>query len=234
MESKSSKSATTVNPESGRTTSFRRIAPWATVPEILGVYAGILLYIWRWQYTHPYSWICLFAIILLSHFVHHDHLEEMGLTGCQLWPSARLMFPLLAMVIISAFLYGLWRREGAFVLLHAHAWLSFAGYAFWCAFQQYLAQSYFYRRLRTILKTPHLSSLAVAIMFAGAHIPSPILMAATLAGAFVFAEAFERHPNIWPLALVQAVAGFLIGTLAPTAVIHGMRVGPGYYSYRLH
>ncbi|MCL5671592.1 MAG: hypothetical protein M1423_09920, partial [Acidobacteria bacterium] len=84
------------------------------------------------------------------------------------------------------------------------------------------------------MRTPHLSSFAIALMFAGAHIPNPILMVATFAGGFVFAEIFVRHPNIWPLAFVQAVAGFLIGALSPPWIIHNMRVGPGYFFYHVH
>jgi len=59
-------------------------------------------------------------------------------------------------------------------------------------------------------------------------------MVATFAGGFILAEVFVRHPNIWPLAIVQAAAGFLIGGLSPASMIHHMRVGPGYYFYRLH
>jgi membrane protease YdiL (CAAX protease family) len=70
-------------------------------------------------------------------------------------------------------------------------------------------------------------------MFGAAHIPSPILMVATTLGGFIFAEVFTRHRNIWPLALAQAVGGFLIGALSPPALIHNMRVGPGYFTYGL-
>lgn len=209
----------------------RRVLRLVTAAEILAVYAGILLYIWRWQYTHPYAWIALLAAVILSHFLHHDTLQAMGLTGYEFRPSARLMFPLLGIIAVVAIPYALWRRGWVMALPSAYAWISLCGYAVWCSFQQYLTQSYFHRRLRTIIETPHLSSLAVAIMFAGAHIPNPVLMVATFAGGFVFAEVFVRHPNIWPLALVQAVAGFLIGGLSPAVLIHHMRVGPSYYFY---
>jgi hypothetical protein len=59
-------------------------------------------------------------------------------------------------------------------------------------------------------------------------------MAATFVGGFIFAKIFFRHPNIWPLAFVQALAGFLMAMLFPPWVIHGMRVGPGYYLFHLH
>ncbi len=210
---------------------IRGVPSLATAAEILAVYAGILLYIWRWQYTHPYAWVALLAMVLFSHFLHHDHLKEMGLTGYELRPCARLIFPLLIAIAVPAIIYGLWRRDWIAMFPYAHAWISFGGYAVWCSFQQYLTQSYFHRRLRSIIETPHLRSLAVAIMFGGAHIPNPILMVATFVGGFVFAEVFARHSNIWPLALVQAVAGFLIAGLSPATLVHNMRVGPGYYTY---
>ncbi len=209
------------------------IPPLATGVEIMAVYSGILLYIWHWQYTHPYAWTALFSIVILSHVIYRDTLREMGLTGNEFKPCARLIFPLFVAIAAPGVIYGLWKRNWAAVPF-AHAWLSFGGYAIWCSFQQYLMQSYFHRRLRRIIKTPYLSSLAVAVMFGGAHIPSPILMAATFVGGFILAEVFVRHPNIWPLALVQAVAGFLIGGLSPASMIHHMRVGPGYYFYHLH
>jgi Type II CAAX prenyl endopeptidase Rce1-like len=206
-----------------------RFRPLGTAAEILAVYAGILLYVWRWQYTHPYVWIALLAAVILSHFLHGDELRQMGLTAYELWPCARLILPVFIVVAIPAVAYGLWRREWVILLPYSNAWVSFGEYVLWCSFQQYLLQSYFHRRLRSILRTPHLGSLAVAILFGGAHIPNPILMVATFGGGFVLAEVFARHPNIWPLAFVQAGAGFLIGGLSPASLIHHMRVGPGYY-----
>jgi len=205
-----------------------------TASEVLAVYAGILLYIWCWQDTHPYLWIPLLAAVLFSHWVHHDTPKEMGLTGHEFWPCARLCLPVLAAVVLPAVVYGLWNHSSAARLESAHVWLSLGGYLLWCSFQQYLTQSYFHRRLMKIIRTPHLSSLVIATMFAGAHIPNPVLMAATFAGGLVFAEIFIRCPNIWPLAFVQAVAGFLIGVLSPSWIIHSMRVGPGYFFFHLH
>ncbi len=208
-------------------------SPLVASAEILALYAGILLYIWRWQYSHPYAWVALLVLVVVSHVLHHDRLREMGLTAHEFRPSARIMFPLLAGITVVGVFYALWKHGWVLVFPSAHAWLSLCGYTVWCSFQQYLTQSYFHRRLRTLMTTPHLSSLVIAIMFAGAHIPNPVLMVATFAGGFVFAEVFVRHPNIWPLAVVQAVAGFLIGGLAPAALIHSMRVGPGYFFYHL-
>jgi membrane protease YdiL (CAAX protease family) len=70
-------------------------------------------------------------------------------------------------------------------------------------------------------------------MFGSAHIPNPILMTATTLAGFIFAEIFARHRNIWPLALVQALGGFLLAAVSPVSLMHNMRVGPGYFFFGL-
>ena len=211
----------------------RSVSPAITAIEILAVYAGILLYIWRWQDTYPYLVIPLFAAVVFSHRFYGDTPEQMGLTRREFRPCARISLLLFAVVILLAVAYALWNHDSASKLASLHVWLSFFGYMIWCSFQMYLTQSYFHRRLMRTMRTPHLSSFAVALMFAGAHIPNPVLMVATFVGGFVLAEVFIRHPNIWPLAFVQATAGFLIGGLAPAWLIHSMRVGPGYFFYHV-
>ena len=214
--------------------TLRAINPLVTASEVLILYAAILLYIWRWQETHVFLWLPLLAVVLFSQWYHHDTLETMGLTGREFWPCARASLPVLAVIILIAVSYGLWEHGSASRLASLHAWLSFGWYLIWCSFQQFLTQSYFHRRLMRVMHSPHLRSVAVGFLFAGVHIPNPVLMAATFAGGFVFAEIFFRHPNIWPLAFVQAVGGFLIGALSPPALIHSMRVGPGYFFFHLH
>jgi len=89
-------------------------------------------------------------------------------------------------------------------------------------------------RLMSLTSNRHLSSTLVALLFGAAHIPNPVLMIATTLGGFIFAELFARHRNIWPIAITQAVAGFLIAGAFPLSITHNMRVGPGYYFFRPH
>jgi Type II CAAX prenyl endopeptidase Rce1-like len=212
----------------------RPVKPWITASEVLAVYAATLLYIWRWQEDHPFLWIPMLAAVLFSQWFHHDTLEAMGLTGREFRPCARASLPFLAVVIIAGSFCAVMGHDSTARVLSPRAGLTFAGYLVWCSLQQYLTQSYFHRRLMKLIRSPHLRSVAVGLLFAGVHIPNPVLMVATFTGGVVFAEIFTRHPNIWPLAFVQAVAGFLIGALSPPWLIHGMRVGPGYFLFHLH
>lgn len=203
-----------------------------TAAEVAAVYTGILLYIWRWHRPHPLVWIPILGFIVLSHALHRDTLRGMGLTKRQARESARIILPLAFSIYGAVAVWALLAHRLALPWPRHIAVGSAATYAVWCCFQQRLMQSYFYRRLETVLRSPHLSTAVVALMFAGAHIPNIVLMAATLVGGFILSEVFARHPNIWPLALVQFAGGLLIAAVFPASLTHHMRVGPGYYSWR--
>ena len=226
-------STATSQPEVIPLGAVRPITQWATALEVLMVYAGILLYVWRWQFTYPRAWMLLLAVVLASHVAHRDTLRGLGLAFDGLLASAGAILPLAAAFYLPALAFGF--ASGRLVVLAPgrHALVSFASYLIWCAFQQYVAQSYFHCRLMSLTPNRHVSSMIVALLFGATHIPNPILMVATTLGGMVLAEVFARHRNIWPLALAQAVGGFLIAALSPASLIHHMRVGPGYFSYSL-
>ena len=199
--------------------------------EILAVFTSILLYIWRWQYSHPWLWIPMLVFVLASHIAHRESVRSLGLTLHGLRQSAKIILPLALIVLVPAFAYGLAvgsvrPRFGEWTELRY-----FGGYLVWCVFQTYLTQSYFHNRIMRLVTSPHVSSAITALMFGAAHIPNPVLMAVTTLGGFVLSEVFARHRNIWPLALVQAVCGVLLAALVPASLIHDMRVGPGYFFF---
>jgi hypothetical protein len=201
--------------------------------EVLLLYAGILIYIWRWQYTWPRAWMALLAVIVASHLVHRDTLGGLGLMWNELRASARLALPAALVLYLPLLLYGFARHS---LVLLRPTWQSLGpalGYAGWCVVQQYLAQSYFHNRLMLIIRSRNVSSALIALMFSAAHIPNLLLMIVTAIAGFVFAEIFARHRNVWPLALAQAVGGLLLAAAIPNALIHHMRVGPGYFFYGL-
>jgi hypothetical protein len=199
--------------------------------EVSLILAGILIYIWHWQHTHPRVWIVLFALILASHALHHDTLRGLGLGGNAIRASAQWVLPLAVLLYLPMLFYGFQHHYLAFLRPNRQSLVLLLGYGCWCAFQQYLTQSYFHNRLMLVIRNRHVSSALVGIMFSATHIPNLILMVATLIAGFVFAEVFSRYRNIWPLALAQAVGGLLLAAVAPDSLIHHMRVGPGYFFY---
>ena len=204
-----------------------------TVLEILLVYAGILAYIWRWQYTFPQMWMALLAVILTSQILHRDTLRGLGLLSTELGASARLALPVTILICLPMLLYGFIRHSLVFVPPTWPSLVILMGYGMWCVVRQYLTQSYFHNRLMLIIRNRHVSSVVIGFMFGSTHIPNPILTPVTALAGFIFAEIFARHKNIWPLALAQAVGGLLLATVAPDALIHHMRVGPGYFFFQV-
>lgn len=153
----------------------------------------------------------------------------MGLTRHGLRASARVMLPLALGIYAPALIYGVAHGDLLILPVGVRALTALAIYGLWCVFQQYLMQSYFHNRLMEISPNHYLTSSLIALIFGAAHLPNPILTVATTLGGLLFAEIFARHRNIFPLALAQTVGGLLIAALSPPALIHNMRVGPGYF-----
>ena len=217
----------------GEISASRSWLPVCSALEVILVYAGIVTYIWRWRYTHPHFWIVLLGLVLASHLLHHDTFRRLGLSLTGMRASAQIILPIALAFYVPLLVFGFVRHTLTLMPVNRHAAASLLTYGIWCAFQQYLAQSYFHNRLMEVVRNRRLSSFLVGIIFGSAHIPNPILMVATTIAGFVFAEVFARHRNIWPLALAQAVGGLLIAAVSPPSLIHNMRVGPGYLFYGL-
>ena len=115
--------------------------------EVSTVYAGILLYIWRWQFTYPRAWMALFALVLASHVAHGDSLHDLGLTLLELRASAQAALPLATALFVPVAIYGLASGKLLPLAPGVKTIASFAGYGLWCVFQQYLTQSFFHNRL---------------------------------------------------------------------------------------
>ena len=202
-----------------------------TAIEVLLFFACVLLDIWRWQYTRPHLWILLAVGMVLTHIVHRDTWRTVGITRSELGASSEAVLPVMIALYVPLLIFGFASRRLTLLLPGRASLLYFLGYGFWCLCQQYMTQSYFHNRLLSVIPSPHLTSSLTAIMFGAAHLPNPILTAATAVGGFIFSEIFARHRNIWPLALAQTVGGFLIAAITPPSLIHNMRVGPGYWRW---
>lgn len=209
----------------------RGLPATTAVLEVVLLFTGVMAYIWRWQRTYPHAWVALWVLILISHVVRHDTLRGLGLAASGLRDCAQWILPLAALLFVPMLLYGFIHDRIMLVRPNWNAAVILLGYGSWCVFQQYLTQSYFNNRLMLAVRNRHVSSALIGIMFSATHIPNVILMVATLVAGFIFAELFARYRNIWPLALAQAVGGLLLAAISPEALIHHMRVGPGYFFY---
>lgn len=108
----------------------------------------------------------------------------------------------------------------------------FWGYTVWSFAQQFLLQSFFLVRLRRLLPGPSSRAvLAAALIFAGAHLPNPVLVPFTLLWGLVACRAFLRHRSLYPLGLAHALLGITVAVCIPAHLTHNMRVGLGYLHF---
>jgi membrane protease YdiL (CAAX protease family) len=78
-----------------------------------------------------------------------------------------------------------------------------------------------------------LKSAAMATgLFAAAHLPNPLLVAATLAIGFCFTQIFRRYRDIYTLGIAHGLLGLALACSLPNDVHRHMRVGLGYLLYR--
>ena len=84
---------TSVDEIKARSVSHSWLPIYSALEAIL-VYAGIVTYIWRWQHTHPHSWMALWGVVLVSQFLHRDTFRSLGLSLAGMRANAEVVLPI--------------------------------------------------------------------------------------------------------------------------------------------
>jgi hypothetical protein len=114
---------------------------------------------------------------------------------------------------------------------HTVPWPRAWQYLVWSIVQEFILQAFFYVRLRAILGHRRAVWWAAAL-FAVVHLPSPLLTLLAFLGGILFCELFDRYRALVPIGLAHGLLGLTIAATMPDSVLHHMRVGIGYLTYR--
>ncbi len=208
-----------------------RLLRWLSVADVIGIPAFTILFIWRWQFTHPKSWMIFPFWIVGSFLIHHDSPKSLGWRADNLRQAGRdaaIFFAVaIAIVLAIAWARGI-PKHLVWQAVAEHLWTYFA----FCLLQQVALNSLINNRLISLTSRPWLSSLLAGLIFASAHLPNPVLVPITLVGGVAMAWIFRRNRNVLTLALGQALVGSMLIWAFPGAWIHHLRVGPGYYHWK--
>jgi hypothetical protein len=195
--------------------------------EVLIVFAGVVLYIWRLQFTFPDFAIVLLAFILLTFLIHRDRLKDLGLGSRGFLAGLKMIalptLAIAAVLVVAVIVHG---ATAAFAI---EKLTSVGRYFAWCLLQEFVLQSFFANRLLAVFGEPRRAALMNGFVFAAVHIPNPVLVPVTFLGGYVLTRVFFATRNILPLAMAQAIVGSLLAVALPAGWHHGLRVGPGYY-----
>lgn len=106
--------------------------------------------------------------------------------------------------------------------------MSIAMSLIWALAQQFLLQSFFFRRLEHVMRSGGRAVIGAAFLFASAHVPNPVLVPVTLAGGLLLSAVFRRYRNLYPLAVAHAVVALSLAISIPEPVLRDLRVGIAY------
>lgn len=203
-----------------------------TLVETLALAIYIALYIWKLQSAAPNSWLVFPVWLLASFALHRDSPKTLGWRADNLFPSIlqgwKILVAFAAATLVAALFFGGYSRWP----IHLTQTQRFFSYAAFCLLQQIGLNSYTTNRLLYALQNTWASSFLAGLIFAALHWPNPVLVPLTFIGGATMSWLFARERNIIPLTIGQAIIGTLVWWALPAAWHHGMRVGPGFYSFR--
>jgi hypothetical protein len=218
------------NPQPEFRASFETRHRWRDLVELVVGYGLILLVIWTprpWQ-----RWFYWAAIVWILAVVPGSFREwEMGLRRAgfrrSLWIFGAALIAAGIAIAIAARLGTLHfpPSKGRFLL-------GFLSYGVWAFVQQFLLQDFFLLRLLRLTQSA-IAAVTIAVgMFTLAHLPNPVLTPASLLWGTISCVVFLRYRNLYTLGMAHAVLGITIAITVPGPVVHNMRVGLGYMTYR--
>lgn len=205
--------------------------PWSRDSFELAVcYGLILLVIWTPKPGQRILVWITFAWILVTTVACRPDAKSLGLQfprlRSSLWIMAAGLLSGGLLVSIAFALHTLHPLHGAGPLgVHV------AGYLLWAFEQQFILQDYFLSRLMRVLPSDSAAVITAAVLFSTAHLPNPVLTAATLAWGIVACALFLRYRNLYALGIAHGVLGLCMAISVPDSVTHHMMVGLGYLHY---
>lgn len=202
-----------------------------SIVDIIGITALLELYIWRWQASAPHAWIAIAVWLAASFVIHRDTSKTLGWRVDDLGAAARRAGMVLGSYAAALIAIGVARGAAARIPQN-HASFSHLGrYFAFCIFQQVVLNSLMTNRLMELCSRPWPAATIAGTIFATAHWPNPVLVPLTFIGGTTMAWLFARERNILPLAALQVILSLLVWWAFPIAWHHGLRVGPGYYTF---
>lgn len=198
--------------------------------EVIAIYGLVLLILWTPQPWQELLWAVAAAMTFAIIYNSFDGLNAMGLCSgnlsCSLWAIAGSV-AVAAVAVLLAFRLHTLHVPGTAAVFLRRACL----YAIWASIQQLVLQCFFLSRLLRLLGDATWAAATAAVLFAVAHLPSPILMAITLVCGLAACLFFLRYRRLLPLVAAHAILGSAIAITVPSPIDHNMSVGRAYLTY---
>ena len=211
------------------TTAAKLDSDYLAVWEILSVVASFLIAEWVVLAFVGSSKLILavpialaLALMMISHRERGETAREIGFrldnflsaTRSLLLPTvgAVLVIVAVAFVLNKGLISAPWRNR--FLLLPV-----------WALAQQYALNGFINRRSQLVMGKGWQSVAVVALIFGLLHLPNPLLSLLTFAGGLIWAFAYQRHPNLFALALSHSIISITLALAVSSKWLDSLRVG---------
>ena len=162
------------------------------------------------------------ALMMISHRERGETAREVGFRLDNFLSAARsLLLPTVGAVLIIVAV--------AFVLnqgLISAPWRNrFLLLPVWALVQQYALNGFINRRSQLVMGKGWQSVVVVALIFGLLHLPNPLLSVLTFAGGLIWAFVYQRHPNLFALALSHSIISITLALAVSSKWLDSLRVG---------
>ncbi len=162
------------------------------------------------------------TLMVISHRERGENLSDIGFRLDNFASAARLLvLPTVGAVLLivavgwtlnESFISAPWRNR--FLLL-----------PLWALVQQYALNGFINRRAQLILGKGTVSVVVVALIFGVLHLPNPLLSLLTFLGGLIWALVYQRHPNLFALALSHSIISIMLALAVSSKWLDNLRVG---------
>lgn len=212
---------------------FDRLDRRALWWQVLLVYAALEGALWTAGAVQGFFIILTVALTIVWSFSERHPWPDLGLNPASIrrgWWIAPVGAAVAGLILLAAWRWHTLRPPAGALVVCVNVVFSLI----WAFAQQFLAQSFFFLHLESLLRSGRRAVMATALLFSSAHIPNPVLIPVTLAGGLILSELFRRNRTLYPLAVAHALVALSLAISVPETVLHDMRVGIGYIYYQSH
>lgn len=203
----------------------------AAAVELSGLVTGVLAIMWVAPFLPDREFASraitgfLLLLLAISRWRDDETWAGLGFRFDNFWPVLKGLLPFVAGLVVFVVSVG---AVAGSLRFGERFWRMLVGVPLWGLLQHYLLLAFAHRKFRVLVGDGHRSVFATAALFGVVHLPNPALTIVCTLGGFVWANAYDRSPNLFAHAVTHAIGSAFVANTLPDTWLKSMVVGYRY------